>query len=1280
MAKLDKAELKKQGLVLKETIAQARKKTLNFALLQGKDQMYLVTHLKRNTAMLRKEAKAAGGGPKAAMGTLNVEGKNLIFSVEEEPPGPFPKLTKKHFMTRGIAVRVTFKLPNGKVVDDGEPAEDALQSAPPPVDEPAEGSEQSDVDEGYGASIMNIFSNLKSDLDQKLAQAGDDAKSMFQDMSDKFNELHSAEKFDEAAAHLEVLKKQVADFMATPTSAPQMPEGMQNKINEIIARGLKAADIIEKNFDENVRQLTDNINAGIDGAGEFLTGLAKPITDKIEEIRAEQARLEAELKAKEAAIEAGIKAAKEQLKDMDLSEAQADGLARLSLEHPKSFEAALQALKTMDTKYGDLVTTPEGIAKIAKDLADAKALASAERKKFNALDDKEAAALLELFNAEVAEKEAREAVAKVSAALVVLKAKLPSDLPTLTPPQRAALAKVADMLQAKKAIYDAAVVVSKEKDVLHIAADTAASDQSIILGQVEATVAPVEELSAAIALKKQMLDSVEVGALSPNAPNPMSDEDVAKILAAVNADPRLGKTALDLLEASKDKGNIAKGAGMLVDGMANEFKDKAGVPYGDDRKRALYARKALQMGAAMGGSYFDDMKGFIDDGGLNQSVPADIESGYSVKKLEQSRAKFVGNAMIGADGVVDTSSQQAKDALATMNFHPGVIRRGMPEMNRHFAKMAETMQDPAHKQKIQDVMDGISTAPTETTGQSLVALSVGKSPRDLTADDTKSAVMSAMFTPLNQGPVGSCFATGPARSLRNKNPAKAMQGMAEIATTGIFTTEQNQPIRAVSVNAGTSEADKKANKLPLNDNMLMRSWEYTIATAGAQLANSYEQRQLKTQLWSTDSSADPDGKNLNALGTIIPADKWPEVKVKLQAEIKAQLVFRYNATSDIKGSADGSSTQGNFEIYYKDGGKTITDKAEFIDVITKLALKAAEVEADSEIGRKIVAHCKSTAFIDSVCLWEKGTGGNKDKIRPPWKLPGGGLDAPMVKVLEGGNPSTVNIVSDNPDFSFLGFGRKSQGERTTMVMAALLTNFESQTPETDMVSISTSGIHTFGGLPNHPSLDKLKEGDDLAAALKKHLLDPGEALAKKEMDARTVSSLFDRQIDAIGQQYLFHNGPQVREETAGYALIVTAQAMRPTEPMIPKKLKGLIDKALAPIEAYISTAGADKWKKDQIAGGVTPSTEDYKKELEKAKEAAKKVMDDMFSNNAINTLGSPEFVIADTNWGDGRSHIYFVIIPDPVTGEPKMFQRSEPDGKLSALPDNWLDTNWTVTQ
>lgn len=137
MAKPNKAELKKQGAELKDIVAQGRKKTLNFALLLGKDQMYLKTHMKKNSSMLRKEAKKDGGGPKGVEGTFSASGKNLIFTVDEEAPGNFDKLTKKYFMERGVPVSVEFRLS-----ESAESAAPAAKDEEPPAEDAAEDEAQ----------------------------------------------------------------------------------------------------------------------------------------------------------------------------------------------------------------------------------------------------------------------------------------------------------------------------------------------------------------------------------------------------------------------------------------------------------------------------------------------------------------------------------------------------------------------------------------------------------------------------------------------------------------------------------------------------------------------------------------------------------------------------------------------------------------------------------------------------------------------------------------------------------------------------------------------------------------------------------------------------------------------------------------------------------------------------------------------------------------------------------------------------------------------------------
>ncbi len=1268
MAKPDKAELKKQGEILKQIIAQGRKKTLNFALLQGKDQMYLVTHLKKNPVMLRKEAKKEGGGPKGVTGTFNVEGKNLIFSVEEEPPGPFPKLTKKHFMTRGIPIRVTFKLPNGTVIDDGEPSEDTVSDGEEHGSDDKALAEQ----EALGASVMGMFNNLQSELEEKMSKAGDDMRATFENLSDQFHQSHIGKQFEESAAHLSELQKKLSEFIeetaediSDQISGPlALPSEIQKKIDAIIAIGVTEAEIRQKSAEENIKKLVANVVAGVSEAKDNLAELLKPATDKIAEMIATYRKLEA---------------AKDRLKTMDLSDDQTTDLARLALEHPKSFDAAVSALKAMDTNFGDLDATPSGIADLLKKQAEAAALTKVEYDKYSALLDKKDKAFDALEAAKKTQAEAAKKVSATESALVKLKAKLPEDLSKLTPVQKSALAKVLKILQDNKKLYETISADVTAKDAVHKTAEGLMSAQGKIYGGLSDKQNVASKALYAAQVKKKMLDSLSVGALSPDSKNPLKDEDVAKILAALEADTGLGSIALDLVETSKNKEHIAKGAGMLVAGIGNGFKDKDGNSYGDKYTCANYARNALKMGNALGPGYFDNLDGFIDKGGLNKTTTLSYNLSPK-KKLEQERAKYIGSAMLGADGKIDTKSQQATDAMDMVNFHPELLANATPGMNMHFAKMAKTMDDPAHKQKCQDALDGITTAPTEDTGRNLIAKATGKAPADVTADDIKNSVMSAMFTPLDQGPVGSCFATAPARNVRAKDPARAMKDMAQIATKGIFTTAQGLDIKAVRTSLGTSAADEKLNKLPADDNPLMRSWEYTIATAGAQSAKSTERWNLDDQLWTTGKDAGPGVQNLNALKPIIGANEWKKVEPKLKALIHKSLTFRYNSTSETGDSADGKSDKGNFEILNKSKfppkGIIIT-KENFIKIITALAIDAAGAKSDADLSKKISDHCSSQGFIDSICLWIKGTGGDEDDTRLPWELAAGGFDAPMIFALEGGDPKTKDILGENKKEGKPG--HQSQGARTEKIVTALLKNFIGQSPDVDMVTISTGGIHVFEGLPQHPSLEKLKEGGDLAAALEKHLLGPARKLAAKEIDAKTVGVLFDRQIDSYGKNWL-HDNVYLEDDEKGAELLAEAQKNRPDEGMTPKKLKEIVDAALKPLIDYQTKFIADKWKADKIAKSEAVSDEDYAKKLKARQKSAESSKAKVFDNTLINTLDPPEFVVADSNWGGPNGHTYFVVIADPVSGQPKLFERVEPSGDLAAMDDEWADTSWKATK
>ena len=62
-------------------------------------------------------------------------------------------------------------------------------------------------------------------------------------------------------------------------------------------------------------------------------------------------------------------------------------------------------------------------------------------------------------------------------------------------------------------------------------------------------------------------------------------------------------------------------------------------------------------------------------------------------------------------------------------------------------------------------------------------------------------------------------------------------------------------------------------------------------------------------------------------------------------------------------------------------------------------------------------------------------------------------------------------------------------------------------------------------------------------------------------------------------------------------------------------------------------------------------------------------------------LAPPQVVYADTNWGDGASHTFFVMMPDPTTGELRMWKRTDPPGDLSPMArETWVDKGMDITQ
>ncbi len=1156
MAKPDKATLKSEGEALKTVIAQARKKTLNFALLQGKDTMYLETHLKKNTGMLRKEAKKKGGGPKAAVGLMNVEGKKIIFSVEEEPPGTFPKLAKKFFMARGLPMQVAFRLPDGSMLEDseGEPAATpAGASSTEPVATPIEKTKA------------------------------------------KFTTLEAA------------------------LASMQPTLGAKNK----------AA----------LAQLLIQVRADV-GSGD----LAKAQT-ALKELQSAMAAV----KAKQEKDKETLKAAATSLKDSGISAVQKEGLLKIALARPKAFEASLKALKAIDKGLKPLDCTPEGLAKAKKAADDEKAkfdlLTTAAKQAKAKFEEAKLAATKASAAADKASDTATKLLDSLNKVEVAVAKMTPEQLAAMTPEQKQSIADLKLKLKTAEAAEQAAEAERDKKEAERDKLEDKSEDAGLKADQskpkLQAANKTLKDTQKGVADKKLLTDAMTNGVLSPDAPNPMSDADTATIANAYSVGSKFGASAINMVRTTDNRANIVDGVSRLTKGAQNEFKDSSGRAYGTPKSRESYATNALQTGAAVGGEHFKKMDAYIAAGGLNKPGPVTYPSPPTWENMANTRASHVGASMLDGAGKLDPASAKAKTAVADMSFHPTSMWNVQPDLIKHFNQMSGKMSDPAHKTKCQAALDGITTPPTSATGKGLVAKDVDKPAGSLTKDDAKQAVMGAMFTPLKQGPVGSCFATGPARAMQLQDPGSAMKGLAQIAVSGKLTSKGNSvPIKAVR-----NSSDPKLNKLPPADNQLLRSWEYTIATASAQITNAREKGKLKKSLFT-------DPKSMAGIAKLYPNAKWAEVRTKLEAAVKTNLTFRYNATAVIEKSADGSSTKGNFEIIDKTAtgeASMLTTKEKFVAAITKMALTALGETKDTDIGKKIIAHCKSDAFINAIC---------PDKYKP-WELGGGGYSKSVAKALEGGNPKSEYVVPP-PSQS------QSKGARTKDVTVGLIKSFDGNTSGDDLTELSVSGIHGFNGLPNHPSLDKLK-GGDTAAKVDKHLVKPGQKIAATKLKLGKAQMIFERQIREAEKWSLGDEGVN---------LIKTALALKPTGEVTPKELKALVDTAMAPLKALMTKQRVAKWKKKQTDAGKTVSDADLAKQKKAWDKAGDTSVNNAYDNEIIVQTAPPEFTIADTNWGKNRNHMFFVIIADPISGEPKLFKKEMPSGKLSAMEEKWTKAAW----
>ncbi len=1308
MSKKSAAEIKEEAAEWGELITKARKRQLNFALVVGKaGGVVLAADPKKNANVMMRQAKANGGTAKGCQGVMTVKGKRIDFLVDgDPPPGSLLNQSKKHMKQLGMAFKVAFVLPSGEVIDDGEEDEDAASDPKPAVEDDVS-TEKTKSKGDAESDVVDAVPETDPDAERKLALTAELKKlvpgvSALDPADPKTEKLKTALKaisaeisggtLNKAEALLKSVGKalsgtgsvtdQVEDAMAGVVEAFQPVAAdlarLQSEAAEPVARKARQ---IEASFAAMVSAANPKKAMGLIGlAKKFAEGeLAKlgdpkgGFFDAASDLigKAAGGLSEAASDVAEAVTEVAevVSETADNVVDLAMLPAkQREALLALRTADPDTYQTAMDTLDEME-KDGRIDATPASIetsrtaleaankaaltAQVAleKAKADVAGLAPVPGSAWATAQTALASAQAdwESFNASLPEPSEMDEAQRNAAMLRGM------ELDRLRKEAEAALKAAAD---AAKKQADDALAAAKE------ASDTANGAQTAANNELKGKEG-----------KKAMLDALSFGRLSPNAKPAFKAEDKQKFIEVFAKDGALARDALDLAARSKDPSVIAQNAGFVADKLNDGFAAPDGrkLDMSEDAMRAM-AGNALQLGATEGQAYFDGFDAYLKSGkqlepdpygGLSKPETDRKKETARKNKIALGRSTAVGAAVIGDNGKVDFASPEGKEAMDHMMFHPGSLNTFSPHMTAKMTEMRDLFEGPkgADAQKLIDAakvphppMAGV------VAGSQIIAGTMGKKPGEIDDGDAKAAVMSAMMTPLSQGPVGSCFSTAPVRAIRETDPLRAMEEFQKIASTGQYETADNRIFPADT-------------NPPLGENPMMRTWEYSVATAAAEKADSQERLKLNGALSGPNA--------LGALSTVIPAEKWndkvepgklpvPGIKKQLDRAISEKFKFEYNAGPEVGGpdggGGDGHSSQGGYQVMYK--GKAITSEAEMVAALKEVTLEVTGHDATSDEGKAVldifvakdgagdpipganspVADALVTSYGGTV-----GDGEDRAKKKAPWNLTSGGMEYQTAAVLEGAPYTRADILGEKPATGV------TRSARTSQIIQSVL-----GIPGTDdLEPVGTGGenaAHAFNALPNHPSNAKL-QGPDMAAKIQSELVAPGQAVAAAKLPADRAARMFDDQIKAMA----------AKADDIERPLLIAALANEPTTEMTPQEVN---DKIQAEVVAYRDVVAQKR--ADAYVADKEPTADNPRKAviLNFYKSQVKNQVDQDIGSYLMERLPMPEVVIADSNWGGPEGQTLFVAAPDPRTGDLILWKKDEFSGEMTPLGQNWEDGTW----
>lgn len=751
-----------------------------------------------------------------------------------------------------------------------------------------------------------------------------------------------------------------------------------------------------------------------------------------------------------------------------------------------------------------------------------------------------------------------------------------------------------------------------------------ARDQAIAAAQADID-AVQAKIDAAIAFEKAargkvaLDEALSYGPLSGASAKKMKDGSAAKLIAAFARNPELATAGLGAATTGKYPDAVADGIDGVLTAREGAFAGN-GKKFADPAQADDYGKQLLAMGGNVGPEYFARMDGYLKSGRQFELDPMGDAAVGNNKRKAQLRSVSVAKGLLKPDGTVDVASDAAKQAVGDLLFSPIALAKPMPGLNEHVLKTVNMLADPGTKGKANTILSGMA-APTGGSTQ-LVQRAVGKTGA-VNQGDARIAVMASMLKSMDQGDVGSCFSTASVRKLRETDPMGAMQMYADVATKGTVKPANSPEVPVVT-------------RIEANEDPIMRSAEYSLAASIATKGSSRE-REVMQQM--TGPGMDLLGDKVvqfakeSGFGKGVLA--WLQssgTKKAMKQQLGDAFDYVYDPTVATGSSADGSSSHGRYVLVRKDTKQEIRTQAEFMAVVKKVAVGASGFDDASPEARKLRAIVDDPNFPS----WVKASNAS------PWELISGGYGEPASQAVFGSKMKSNKVTEK-------GTGTDNEGARTADVVTKLLTGLDGTTG--DMVTLETVGQHAFNALPKDPSLAKLLAGGKgkIAENVTTHLVDKGRTLASANLPVEQAQAMFDK----LMKDFEAANG----DPTAVALLKSGARTHRPTAAMTPAQ----VDRAVA--DASDGFLG-------EIAKG---RTDPVKAKADFKKWASDKVRDEMFREIAVE-----EFVIADTNWGGEESHTFFVVAPDPFSGEPKMWQKTVPPGSMRPAGRDWVDREWTV--